>query len=181
MKVLTTEFFRSTIRPRLKEEMSYESISQVPRMEKVVLNVGAGEAKTNKNLLSQVLQSLGVIGGQKAVSIMAKKSVSGFKLREGMTIGAKLTLRKERMYDFLTRLVHVYIPRIKDFNGLSPRSFDGRGNWTLGIGDMRVFPELPLETADQVPGISITLVTTANDQEGSLALFKAFGLPFSNL
>ena len=179
-RIISKDLFVKEIKTKLKDELSLKSAMQVAVIEKVVLNCGLGEAKHHKNLVAASLKCLEMICGQKAVTTLAKVSVSGFKLREGMAIGAKVTLRGQKMYDFISRLTAVYIPRIKDFRGLSPKKFDGRGNYTLGINDMMVFPELSSDTINGVPGLSVTVVTSEKDDSHSLALLKALGFPFQN-
>jgi large subunit ribosomal protein L5 len=153
---------------------------QVPKLTKIVLNKGIGAAVADKKLVDQGVEELSLITGQRAVSTKAKTSVSNFKLREGMPIGAKVTLRGNKMYEFLDRLMTVALPRVRDFKGISDKGFDGRGNYTLGVTEQIIFPEISIEKVNRISGMDITFVTTANTDEESLALMKAFGMPFVN-
>ncbi|WP_091652844.1 MULTISPECIES: 50S ribosomal protein L5 [Algoriphagus] len=166
--------------PALKEKFQYSSVMQVPKLSKIVLNKGIGAAVADKKLVDQGVEELSLITGQRAVSTKAKTSVSNFKLREGMPIGAKVTLRGEKMYEFLDRLMTVALPRVRDFKGISDKGFDGRGNYTLGVTEQIIFPEISIEKVNRISGMDITFVTTANTDEESLALLKAFGMPFVN-
>jgi large subunit ribosomal protein L5 len=166
------------IRPRLKDELEYSSIMQVPRIEKITLNMGVGEAKTEAKLLDAAQEQLTTIAGQRAQLRRARKSIAAFKLREGMPVGAKVTLRGERMYEFLDRLVAIALPRIRDFRGLSLGSFDGRGNYSLGIREQIIFPEIDYDSIDQVRGLDVTITTTAKTDDEAFALLRALGLPF---
>ena len=170
--------FEQEIRPALKEELELSSIMQVPRIEKITLNMGVGEAKTNAKALDNAVEQLTPITGQRAQITRAKKSIAGFKIREGMPIGAKVTLRGARMYEFLDRLVSIALPRIRDFRGLSPRSFDGRGNYSLGIREQIIFPEINYDDVDAVRGLDVAITTTAATDEEGLALLRELGLPF---
>lgn len=164
--------------PALKEKFQYSSIMQVPKLEKIVLNKGIGAAVADKKLVDQGVEELSLITGQRAVSTIAKTSVSNFKLREGMPIGAKVTLRGQTMYEFLDRLITIALPRVRDFKGISDKGFDGRGNYTLGVQEQIIFPEISIEKVNRISGMDITFVTSAKTDEESLELFKAFGMPF---
>lgn len=168
------------IAPALKEKFQYKSTMQVPKLTKIVINKGIGAAVADKKLVDQGVEELSLITGQKAVPTVAKVSISNFKLREGMPIGAKVTLRGDRMYEFLDRLVSVALPRVRDFKGISDKGFDGRGNYTLGVTEQIIFPEISIEKVNRISGMDITFVTTAGTDEESLALLKAFGMPFVN-
>lgn len=164
--------------PALKEKFQYSSVMQVPKLEKIVLNKGIGAAVADKKLVDQGVEELSLITGQRAVSTIAKTSVSNFKLREGMHIGAKVTLRGQTMYEFLDRLITIALPRVRDFKGISDKGFDGRGNYTLGVQEQIIFPEISIEKVNRISGMDITFVTSAKTDEESLELFKAFGMPF---
>src|SRR5690606_10423695 len=164
--------------PVLKEKFQYSSVMQVPKLEKIVLNKGIGAAVADKKLVDQGVEELSLITGQRAVSTIAKTSVSNFKLREGMPIGAKVTLRGQTMYEFLDRLITIALPRVRDFKGISDKGFDGRGNYTLGVQEQIIFPEISIEKVNRISGMDITFVTSAKTDEESLELFKAFGMPF---
>lgn len=164
--------------PALKEKFQYSSVMQVPKLEKIVLNKGIGAAVADKKLVDQGVEELSLITGQRAVSTIAKTSVSNFKLREGMPIGAKVTLRGQTMYEFLDRLITIALPRVRDFKGVSDKGFDGRGNYTLGVQEQIIFPEISIEKVNRISGMDITFVTSAKTDEESLELFKAFGMPF---
>ena len=164
--------------PALKEKFQYTSVMQVPKLEKIVLNKGIGAAVADKKLVDQGVEELSLITGQRAVSTIAKTSVSNFKLREGMPIGAKVTLRGQTMYEFLDRLITIALPRVRDFKGISDKGFDGRGNYTLGVQEQIIFPEISIEKVNRISGMDITFVTSAKTDEESLELFKAFGMPF---
>ena len=168
------------VRPRLKEELGLSSIMQVPRLEKITLNMGVGEAKTNMRALESAVDQLTLIAGQRAQIRRAKRSIAGFKLRAGMPIGARVTLRGARMYEFLDRLVSIALPRIRDFRGLSPRSFAGRGNYSLGIREQIIFPEISYDDVDTIRGLDVAITTTAKTDEEALALLRELGLPFRN-
>ncbi|PZX60321.1 large subunit ribosomal protein L5 [Algoriphagus ratkowskyi] len=164
--------------PAMKEKFQYSSIMQVPKLEKIVLNKGIGAAVADKKLVDQGVEELSLITGQRAVSTIAKTSVSNFKLREGMPIGAKVTLRGRTMYEFLDRLITIALPRVRDFKGISDKGFDGRGNYTLGVQEQIIFPEISIEKVNRISGMDITFVTSSKTDEESLELFKAFGMPF---
>jgi large subunit ribosomal protein L5 len=170
--------YEEEIRDGLKQELGYTSIMQVPRIEKITLNMGVGEAKTNAKALDSAIEELTTIAGQRAQTRRATKSIAGFKIREGMPIGAKVTLRGAYMYEFLDRLVSIALPRIRDFRGLSPRSFDGRGNYSLGIREQIIFPEINYDDVDSVRGLDVAITTTAKTDDEALALLRELGLPF---
>lgn len=170
--------YKKDIVPALMKEFSYKSIMQVPKVEKVVLNVGLGEAIQNIKLLDAAQKELSIITGQKAVTTKAKKSIAGFKLRKGMPIGCKVTLRGDKMYEFLDRLISVALPRIRDFKGVSGKAFDGIGNYTLGIKEQFIFPEIDYEKVEMVHGMDITICTTAKTNDEGKALLRHFGMPF---
>ena len=172
------EKYQSEIVPALKEKFQYKSVMQVPRIVKISINKGIGEAVADKKLIDVGVEELGLITGQKAVPTIAKKSVSNFKLREGMPIGAKVTLRGDRMYEFIDRLLNIALPRVRDFRGVKAKGFDGRGNYTLGVQEQIIFPEISIEKVNKISGMDITFVTTANTDEESFELLKAFGMPF---
>ncbi len=174
------EKYLNDIVPSLKEKFQYTSVMQVPKLTKIVLNKGIGAAVADKKLVDQGVEELSLITGQKAVSTKAKIAVSNFKLREGMPIGAKVTLRGEKMYEFLDRLMTVALPRVRDFKGISDKGFDGRGNYTLGVTEQIIFPEISIEKVNRISGMDITFVTTAGTDEEAFALLKAFGMPFVN-
>ncbi len=172
------QHYKAYARPHLAELFQWTNPNQIPRLEKVVMNVGVGEASKNAKLLTAVVDELGVITGQKALVTRARRSVSNFHLREGMPIGASVTLRKSRMYEFLDRLVSVAIPRVRDFRGLRTRSFDGRGNFTMGVREQIIFPEIDFDKVGQIHGMDITVVTSTNKDDEALALLRAMGFPF---
>lgn len=174
------EKYLNDIVPALKEKFQYSSVMQVPKLTKIVLNKGIGAAVADKKLVDQGVEELSLITGQKAVATKAKIAVSNFKLREGMPIGAKVTLRGEKMYEFLDRLMTVALPRVRDFKGISDKGFDGRGNYTLGVTEQIIFPEISIEKVNRISGMDITFVTTAGTDEEAYALLKAFGMPFVN-
>ena len=169
----------SEIIPLLSEKFQYKSVMQVPKMVKIAINRGIGDAVSDKKLVDVGVLELTTVTGQQAVATIAKKSVSNFKLREGMPIGAKVTLRGDRMYEFLDRLLTVALPRVRDFKGVKSRGFDGRGNYSLGVQEQIIFPEISIDKINKIAGMDITFVTTAKTDEESLALLKAFGMPFS--
>jgi len=172
------EKFKKEISPKLIEKFSYKNVMQVPKLEKIVLNMGVGEAAQDSKLLDEAFKELETIAGQKPTVRLAKTSISNFKLREGMKIGAKVTLRKDTMYEFLDRLVNVALPRVRDFKGISDKSFDGRGNYTLGIKEHIIFPEINVDKVTKVKGMDITFVTTAKTDQEAYELLSAFGVPF---
>ena len=170
--------YRDEIVSALKEKFQYDSVMQVPRLKKIVLSQGLGEATADKKVIENAIQEMSIISGQKAQTTFAKKDISNFKLRKGMPIGAKVTLRGEMMYDFLDSLVSVSLPRTRDFRGINPKGFDKRGNYTLGITEQIIFPEIDIDKISRVSGMDITFVTSANTDEEAFELLKAFGLPF---
>lgn len=172
------ERYRTKVFHELKEEFKYTSVMQVPRIEKIVVSMGLGEALSNKKLLESALKELGQITGQKAVKTRARKAISNFKLREGAEIGAMVTLRGHRMWEFLDRLISLALPRVKDFRGLNPNAFDGRGNYSLGVTEQIIFPEIDIDKVEKISGLNVAIVTTAkNDTEGR-SLLRRLGLPF---
>jgi large subunit ribosomal protein L5 len=170
--------FDQEVRGRLKEEFSYSSPMKVPRIDKITLNMGVGDAKVNARSLDKAIEELTLIAGQRAQMTRAKKSIAGFKIREGMPIGAKVTLRGARMWEFLDRLVSIALPRIRDFRGLSPASFDGRGNYSLGVREQIIFPEIDYDDVETIRGLDVTITTSADSDEEALALLRELGLPF---
>ncbi len=175
------EKYSKEILPALKEKFQYKSIMQVPKMTKIVINKGIGAAVSDKKLVEYGVEELSTITGQRAVSTKSKIDVSNFKLRAGVPIGAKVTLRGEKMYEFMDRLMAVALPRVRDFKGVSDKGFDGRGNYTLGVKEQIIFPEISIEKVNKISGMDITFVTTATTDEESFELLKAFGMPFSSL
>jgi large subunit ribosomal protein L5 len=174
-------YYNEQVRPRLLEEFGFDSPMQIPRVEKVVINVGVGEAVKNPKLLESAVSELEAITGQRPVLRRAKKAISNFSLREGMPIGAAVTLRRVRMYEFLDRLINVAMPRIRDFRGIPTKSFDGRGNYTLGVKEQLIFPEIEYDKVDRVHGMDITIVTTTNRDDEALALLREMGMPFRGI
>jgi large subunit ribosomal protein L5 len=172
--------YKTEIVPKLTETFGYKNFMEVPKIEKVVLNMGLGEAVSNNKLVDSAVEELKLISGQKPVVTKAKKSIAAFKLRQGMPIGCMVTLRKEKMYDFLTRLINIALPRVKDFKGISGKSFDGSGNYTLGIREQIIFPEIVYDKIDKVKGLNISIVTTAKTDNEAKELLKMFGMPFRN-
>ena len=170
--------FDEEVRGRLKEQFTYSSAMKVPRIEKITLNMGVGDAKVNARALDKAIDELTIIAGQRAQMTRAKRSIAGFKIREGMPIGAKVTLRGARMWEFLDRLVSIALPRIRDFRGLSPASFDGRGNYSLGVREQIIFPEIDYDDVETIRGLDVTITTTADTDEEGLALLRELGLPF---
>lgn len=172
------EHFEQKVKPELTKKFNYKNPMMVPRIEKIVLNMGVGEGIRDRKIVDSALEELSAIAGQRAVATKAKKSIAGFKLREEMKIGAKVTLRKERMYEFLDRLVNIAMPRIRDFRGLSPKSFDGRGNYSMGIKEHIIFPEIDYDKVDETRGLDVVIVTTARTDEEARELLKGFNMPF---
>jgi large subunit ribosomal protein L5 len=173
-------FYEDELRDRLKEELELQTVMQVPRVEKITLNMGVGDAKTDAKALDAAIEELTTIAGQRAQVRKARKSIASFKLREGMAVGAKVTLRGARMYEFLDRLVSVALPRIRDFRGLSPRSFDGRGNYSLGVREQIIFPEIDYDSVASIRGLDVTITTSAQTtDEQAFALLRGLGLPFA--
>lgn len=171
--------YREEVAPALMQKFNYKSTMQIPRIEKIVVNVGCGEARDNAKVLDAVVRDLGVITGQKAIVTKAKKSVANFKVREGMPIGAKVTLRQDKMWEFLDRLFNVALPRVRDFRGINPNSFDGRGNYNMGIREQLIFPEIDYDKVDKVRGMDICFVTTANTDEEAREFLTLMGAPFT--
>ena len=172
------DFYKDTIVAELQKKFEYKSVMQVPRIEKITLNMGVGEAIADKKVLEHATNDLTAISGQKPITTVARKSVAGFKIREGYPIGTKVTLRGERMWEFLERLISISIPRIRDFRGLNPKSFDGRGNYSMGVREQIIFPEIEYDKIDKIRGLDITITTSAKDNEEGLALLSAFDFPF---
>ena len=172
------DYYRSKVVPKLKEDLGLKNVMQVPRVSKITLNMGVGEALGDRKLVDKAIEDMTLIAGQKAVMTRARKSVATFKVREGWPIGCKVTMRRERMYEFLDRLINVAIPRIRDFRGLSPKSFDGRGNFSMGVQEQIVFPEVDYDHIDSIRGMDITITTTAQNDEQGIALLEAFKFPF---
>ena len=174
------QFYRDTVVKKLMDERGYKNIMQVPRIEKVTINMGVGEAIGDKKVIENALADMEKISGQKPVTTLARKSVASFKVRDGYPIGCKVTLRKERMYEFLDRLISVAIPRIRDFRGMSPKAFDGRGNYNMGVKEQIIFPEIEYEKIDAIRGMDINITTSATNDEDARALLAAFNFPFKN-
>ncbi|MBY0095419.1 50S ribosomal protein L5 [Mesobacillus maritimus] len=172
------EKFNKEISPALMSKFNYKSVMEVPKLEKIVINMGVGDAVANAKALDMAVEELAIISGQKPVITKAKKSIAGFRLREGMPIGAKVTLRGERMYEFLDKLISVSLPRVRDFRGVSKKSFDGRGNYTMGVKEQLIFPEIDYDKVSKVRGMDIVIVTTANTDEEARELLTSFGMPF---
>ena len=173
------DFYKAEVAPALMKKFGYKSVMQIPKLDKIVINVGAGEAKDNAKAIDNISGDLAKITGQKPVVCKAKKSVANFKLREGMPIGVKVTLRGDRMYEFLDRLFNVALPRVRDFRGINPNSFDGRGNYNMGIREQLIFPEIDYDKVDKVRGMDICFVTTANTDEEARELLTLMGAPFA--
>ena len=173
------ELYKSEVAPALMSKFSYKSVMQIPKFEKIVINVGAGEARDNSKVIDAIMTDIAAITGQKPVVCTARKSVANFKLREGMKIGVKVTLRGEKMYEFLDRLLNIARPRVRDFHGINPNSFDGRGNYNLGIKEQLIFPEIDYDKIDKVRGMDICLVTTAKTDEEAKELLTLMGAPFA--
>jgi large subunit ribosomal protein L5 len=174
------DVYNSEIVPKLKQELGVSNIMQVPRITKVTLNMGLGEAVGDKKVLEHALRDLELISGQKPVATVARKSIAGFKIRDGWPIGAKVTLRSERMYEFLDRLITIAIPRIRDFRGISPRQFDGRGNFAMGVTEQIIFPEIDYDQVDKLRGLDIVVTTSARNDDEGRALLRAFKFPLKN-
>ena len=174
------EFYKAEVAPALMKEFGYKSVMQIPKLDKIVVNVGVGDAKENSKAIESVMAAIALITGQKPVPTSAKKSVANFKLREGMKIGVKVTLRGEKMYEFMDRLFNFALPRVRDFKGINPNAFDGRGNYALGLKEQLIFPEIEYDKVDKVRGMDICFVTTANTDEEAKALLTKMGAPFAN-
>jgi large subunit ribosomal protein L5 len=175
------ELYNTEIRSKLKEELKLDNVMEVPRITKITLNMGVGEALGDKKILEHAVGNMTQVSGQKPVVTKARKSIAGFKVREGWPIGCKVTLRSDRMYEFLERLISIAIPRIRDFRGISPKSFDGRGNFAMGVSEQIIFPEIDYDKIDTLRGMDITITTTARSNEEGHALLKAFNFPFKEL
>jgi len=173
------EFYTAEVAPALMKKYEYKSVMQIPKMNKIVINVGAGDAKENVKVIDTIIEELGLISGQKAVPTYAKKSVANFKLREGSKIGAKVTLRGEKMYEFMDRLFNFALPRVRDFKGINPNAFDGRGNYALGLKEQLIFPEIEYDKVEKIRGMDICFVTTATTDEEARELLKLMGAPFA--
>ena len=173
-------YYQDTLVPSLMEKFGYQSVMQVPRITKITLNMGVGDALVNKNAMESAVADLSAISGQKPIITKARKSVANFKVREGWSVGCKVTLRRERMYEFLDRLISVAFPRARDFRGLSPRSFDGRGNYSLGLKEQIVFPEVDYDKVDAIRGLDVTITTSARTDKESEALLRGFNFPLRN-
>jgi len=172
--------YTKEIVPALKQKFNYKSIMQVPKIEKICINKGMGVAVTDKKLIDVAIEEISTISGQKAVPTKSKKAISNFKLRENMPIGVRVTLRGDRMYEFMDRLMNIALPRVRDFRGVNNKGFDGRGNYTLGVKEQIIFPEISIDKVNKISGMDITFVTTAQTDEESFELLKAFGMPFAN-
>ena len=173
------ELYETQLRAELKDELELKTVMQVPRIQKITLNMGVGEAKNDAKQLDSAIDELTTIAGQRAQMRRARKSIAGFKIREGMPVGARVTLRGDRMWEFLDRLVSIALPRIRDFRGLSPRSFDGRGNYSLGVREQLIFPEINYDDVATVRGLDVTITTSAENDEQALALLRSLGMPFA--
>ena len=173
------DYYKNEVAPALMKKFEYKSPMQIPKLDKVVINIGAGDAKDNSKVIDNIITDLETITGQKAVPTFARKSVANFKLRQGMKIGAKVTLRSEKMYEFVDRLFSLALPRVRDFKGINPDSFDGRGNYSLGLKEQLIFPEIEYDKIEKIRGMDIVFVTTANDDEQARELLKLLGAPFA--
>ena len=174
------QFYKDTVVKKLMDERGYKNVMQVPRIEKITINMGVGEAIGDKKVIENALTDMEKISGQKPVTTLARKSVASFKVRDGYPIGCKVTLRKERMYEFLDRLINVAIPRTRDFRGMSPKAFDGRGNYNMGVKEQIIFPEIEYEKIDAIRGMDINITTSATNDDDARALLAAFSFPFKN-
>lgn len=174
------EMYKNDVAPALMKKFNYKSPMQIPKFDKIVVNVGAGDAKENSKVIDSIIEEITMITGQKAVPTYAKKSVANFKLREGVKIGVKVTLRGENMYEFMDKLFNLALPRVRDFKGINPNAFDGRGNYALGLKEQLIFPEIEYDKVDRTRGMDITFVTTAENNENALALLEALGFPFQS-
>ena len=175
-----SELYKNEVAPALMAKFNYKSPMQIPKVDKIVINVGAGDAKENSKVIDQVIEELTLISGQRAVPTYAKKSVANFKLREGMKIGAKVTLRGERMYEFMDRLFSFSLPRVRDFKGINPNAFDGRGNYSLGLREQLIFPEIEYDKVEKIRGMEMIFVTTAQTDEEAKELLRLLGMPFEH-
>ena len=178
MKSRLANLYKEQVVPALREEFGYKNINEVPKMSKIVLNMGLGEVKDNSKSFNIAVDELSAIAGQKALPTVAKKAISNFKVREGHKIGAKVTLRGDRMYEFLDRLISIALPRVRDFKGVSPKSFDGRGNYSMGIKEQLIFPEIEYDKLDKIRGLDVMIVTSAKSDDEARALLKHMGMPF---
>lgn len=174
------QYYRDAVVPQLRQRFDYANVMEVPRVTKITLNMGVGEAVGDKKIMDHAVNDLTLIAGQKPIVTYARQSIAGFKIREGWPVGCKVTLRRERMYEFLDRLINIAIPRIRDFRGLSPRAFDGRGNYSLGVREQIIFPEIDYDRIDKLRGLDITITTSARTDEEGQALLGAFDFPFRN-
>lgn len=172
--------YKKEIVPALQKKFEYKSVMQIPQIEKIVLNQGLNSTTSTKKVIETAVEEMSLIAGQRAVTTVAKQAISNFKLREGMPVGVKVTLRREKMYEFLDRLIAVALPRVRDFRGVNDRSFDGRGNYTIGVTEQIIFPEIDLDKVDRMNGMDITIVTTAKTDEEAYELLQQFGMPFKN-
>ena len=172
------QYYRETVAPQMQQQFSYQSSMEIPRITKVTLNMGVGESAQDKKAIEGAVQDLSLIAGQKPVVTVAKRAIAGFKIREGMTIGCKVTLRRDKMYEFLDRLINFSIPRIRDFRGLSPKAFDGQGNYNMGITEQIAFPEIDYDKIDKLRGLNISITTSARNDDEGRALLSAFQFPF---
>ncbi|WP_028319791.1 50S ribosomal protein L5 [Desulfobulbus elongatus] len=172
------EQYENELKESLQKQLGVTNVMDIPRIEKIVLNMGLGDAVQNPKVVEKAAQELTLIAGQKAVVTKAKKSIATFKLRAGMPIGARVTLRKDRMYDFLSKLINIALPRVRDFRGVSPKGFDGRGNFSMGVTEHIIFPEIDYDKIDQIRGLNVTIVTSAKNDENARALLDALGMPF---
>ncbi len=179
MAVRLREMYKADVVPALQKKFNYKSVMQIPKLDKVIINVGCGEAKDNAKVVDAIMGDLAQITGQKPVKCVAKKSVANFKLREGMTIGVKVTLRGDKMYEFVDRFFNLALPRVRDFRGINPNSFDGRGNYSMGVKEQLIFPEIDYDKIDKVRGMDICFVTTANTDEEARELLTLMGAPFA--
>ena len=179
MAVRLREMYKADVVPALQKKFNYKSVMQIPKIDKVIINVGCGEAKDNAKVVDAIMGDLAQITGQKPVKCVAKKSVANFKLREGMTIGVKVTLRGDKMYEFVDRFFNLALPRVRDFRGINPNSFDGRGNYSMGVKEQLIFPEIDYDKIDKVRGMDICFVTTANTDEEARELLTLMGAPFA--
>ena len=173
------DMYKAEVAPALMKKFNYKSVMQIPKFDKIVINIGAGEAKENSKVIESAINDLTTIAGQKAVPTYAKKSVANFKLRQGMKIGAKVTLRGEKMYEFMDRLFNFALPRVRDFKGINPNAFDGRGNYALGLKEQLIFPEIEFDKIDKIRGMNVVICTTANTDEEAKALLELMGAPFA--
>ena len=174
------EFYKNDVVPKLMEQFQYGNVMEVPRITKITLNMGVGEAVADKKVMDHAVSDMEKIAGQKAIVTMSRKSIAGFKIRDNWPVGCKVTLRRERMFEFLDRLINIAVPRIRDFRGLNGRAFDGRGNYSMGVGEQIIFPEIDYDKIDAVRGMDITITTTAKTDEEAKALLAAFNFPFRN-